>query len=64
MYAKPNGSIKFCHVVWGKDVETKSSNYRELWNLVKTIEGGITIGDLSGSELLIVTYNSAAEGAF
>jgi len=30
MYAKPNGSIKFCHAVWGKDVETKSSNYREL----------------------------------
>jgi hypothetical protein len=47
--------------LWGKDSETKSSNYRELNNLVETVEEEALEGRMSGGELWIFTDNSTAE---
>ena len=47
--------------VWGKDVEDESSNYRELRNLVETVEEEAVEGYLGGGELWIFTDNSTAE---
>jgi hypothetical protein len=45
----------------GKDVEDESSNYRELRNLVETVEEEAVEGYLEGGELWIFTDNSTAE---
>ena len=50
--------------VWGKDAEDASSNYRELRNLVETVEKEATSGALDGNELWIFTDNSTAESCF
>lgn len=50
--------------IWGRDAEDKSSNYRELRNLVEHVESEATKGNLSNTELFIFTDNSTAEGAF
>jgi hypothetical protein len=47
--------------IWGKDAEDESSNYRELRNLVETIEEEAAEGYLEGGELWIFTDNSTAE---
>jgi hypothetical protein len=50
--------------VWGKDVGGRSSNYRELRNLVDSLE---EIGEeqkLRGTEVFFFTDNSTAENAF
>ena len=59
----PNG-LKFRHGLWGSDGNGKSSNYRELCNLVETIEEGLIDGSLVGCELFIFTDNTVAEAAF
>lgn len=48
--------------VWGRDSEDKSSNYRELSNLVNTVEEEAYAGRLSNSELWLFTDNSTAVG--
>ena len=50
--------------MWGKDAEDASSNYRELRNLVETVEKEATSGSLDGNELWIFTDNSTAESCF
>jgi hypothetical protein len=41
-----NGTIQFCHGVWGADPVTTSSNYRELLKLVLALEEGYHSGSL------------------
>jgi hypothetical protein len=50
--------------VWGTDVETESSNYRELANLVEDTEAEARSGALRDTELFLFTDNSTAESAF
>ena len=47
--------------LWGKDSEAESSNYRELNNLVETVEEEAMEGRMEGGELWIFTDNSTAE---
>jgi hypothetical protein len=47
--------------IWGKDAEDGSSNYRELRNLVETVEEEAAEDYLEGGELWIFTDNSTAE---
>ena len=47
--------------LWGKDSECESSNYRELNNLVETVEEEALEGRMEGGELWIFTDNSTAE---
>ena len=49
--------------VWGKDAEDESSNYRELRNVVKTLEDAEVNGDLCGAQVFFCTDNSMAEAA-
>jgi hypothetical protein len=50
--------------VWGKDVSGKSSNYRELRNLVDSLEEMSKEQKLRGTEVYFFTDNSTAENAF
>ena len=50
--------------IWGKDAEDQSSNYRELRNLVKTVEEEALDGYLTGGEFWLFTDNTTAEGCF
>ena len=50
--------------IWGSDNEDKSSNYRELCNLVETIEEEAKEGHLKDGELWIFTDNLTAESCF
>ena len=59
-----NGSIWFRLGVWGCSLEEESSNFRELTNLVESIEERIKEGGLNGSEIFLFTDNSTAEAAF
>lgn len=60
----PNNSIYVRYGMWGIDTDGQSSNYRELRNLVETVEAGITSGDLLNAELFLFTDNTTAEGAY
>jgi len=50
--------------LWGRDDESQSSNYRELRNLVDTVEEEASEGYLGESELWLFTDNSTAEACF
>ena len=50
--------------VWGRDNVDKSSNYRELRNLVETLEEIAQKQGLHGVEIYFFTDNSTAEAAF
>ena len=50
--------------LWGKDAEDQSSNYRELRNLVETVEEEAIARYLTGGELWLFTDNSTAKGCF
>jgi hypothetical protein len=50
--------------IWGKDAEDQSSNYRELRNLVETVEEEALDGYLTGGEFWLFTDNTTAEGCF
>jgi len=63
-FVTPDGGVHFRHGLWGSDAEGQSSNYRELQNLVETIEEGMASGLLAGSEVFIFTDNKMAEGAY
>ena len=59
-----NGSTSYRYGVWGTDMQSQSSNYRELCNLVETLEHFGSTNDLEGIELFIFTDNSVAEAAY
>ncbi len=50
--------------LWGREDEDKSSNYRELRNLVETVEEEAAEGHLTNRELWLFTDNSTAESCF
>ena len=50
--------------VWGRDDESQSSNYRELHNLVSTLERLVKEGNMQDSEIFMFTDNSTAEAAY
>lgn len=58
-FATPVGTM-FCHGVYGKYTSKRSSNYRELANLVSTLEQGTEEGTFKNSEVWIFTNNSTA----
>jgi hypothetical protein len=60
----PGGQVSFRQGVWGRDADKSSSNFRELCNLVDTLEQGCSDGTLLNSEVFIFTDNTTAEGAF
>lgn len=60
----PDGCTFFRHGLWGRDADDVSLNFRELSNLVDTIEEGVGSGELLNAELFIFTDNSTAEGAY
>ena len=60
---RPNG-LHTQYGLWPRDVEDQSSNYRELKNLVDTVEEESKAGYLQGSELWLFTDNSTAESCF
>ncbi len=62
--ALPDGSTRFRHGFWGRDAESRSSNYRELRNLVETVEEFVQSGEHIGTELFLFTDNATAEGAY
>ncbi len=50
--------------IWGSDSKGQSSNFRELRNLVETVEEEAKEGYLKDGELWIFTNNSTAESCF
>jgi hypothetical protein len=62
-FTTPRG-IHYTYGVWGKDQQHASSNYRELNNLVTSIETMTSDGTLAGGEVYIFTDNFTAESAF
>lgn len=56
--------LRICQGVWGRDSNKDSSNYKELTNLVETIESEADRGTLSGAELFLFTDNSVAESCY
>jgi hypothetical protein len=63
-FALPNGALLFRHGVWGRDTDDLSSNFRELCNLVESVEEAVLLGELDGCELFIFTDNTTAEGGY
>lgn len=60
-----DGSIFFRSGMWSWTIkEEMSSNYRELRNLVKSVEEAARQGLLTGYQLLLFTDNTTAEAAF
>jgi hypothetical protein len=62
-FTTPSGTYH-SYGIWGKDHEGNSSNYRELNNLVTTIEALLADGTLVGAETFVFTDNFTAESAF
>ena len=54
----------FVYGQWCSEVVEKSSNFRELTNLVKTIKKRVKEGKLGNCELFVFTDNTTAEAAF
>lgn len=57
-------TILYTHGIWGEDVGQRSSNYRELVNLVNVMERGVADGSLLDTETWIFTDNSTSESVF
>ena len=55
---------KYRHGEWSVWVQEKSSNYRELRNLVELVEEAVRDGSLDNTELFLFTDNTTAEYAF
>jgi hypothetical protein len=64
LFELPNGTMFFHHGLWGRDADSASSNFRELCNLVDSIEDGVHRGELDNAELFIFTDNTTAEGCY
>lgn len=63
-FALPDGSLLFHHGLWGRDTDDLSSNFRELCNLVESVEEAVLLGELTGHELFIFTDNTTMEGGY
>ena len=61
---KVNGGIRFRVGLWTVEKEEESSNYKELKNLVDTVEGEATGGRLRDCKFFLFTDNSTAESCF
>ena len=59
-----NGELYYRLGTWGSDMSDKSSNLRELKNLVETLEVMAKLGHLSGFEIFICTDNAVSEAAY
>ena len=53
--------LNYRYGIWGMDVDDSTSNYRELKNLVKSLERSGHAGELDGKEVFLFTDNSTAE---
>ena len=62
--SQASGKIWYRLGVWGTDESEESSNYRELANLVQSLEMYNSAPGLSGTELFLFTDNATAEAAF
>jgi hypothetical protein len=62
-FTTSNGT-HYTYGVWGRDQDDVSPNYRELNNLVTSIETLISDGTLVGAEVYVFTDNFTAEAAF
>ena len=58
------GSISYRYGIWDSDQSSHSSNFRELCNLVDTLEHMASSNELFGVEMFVFTDNSVAEAAF
>jgi hypothetical protein len=56
--------IYYPHGHWCNEVSEASSNYRDLLNLVKSLEAQVADGCLKGAEVFLFTDNSTAEAVF
>jgi len=56
--------LEYSHGVWNPEGESASSNYRELENLVNTLEKGVEVGSLLDSKIWIFTDNITSEAVF
>ena len=56
--------IWYRHGIWGPETAGNSSNFRELCNLVDSLEKLAELGDLGGTEVFLFTDNTVAESAF
>jgi hypothetical protein len=59
-----SGGLWFRLGIWGTDESNESSNYRELANLVQTLQEYHVSQSLKGTELFLFTDNVTAEAAF
>ena len=57
-------SLTYTHGIWAGDSEGSSSNYRELSNLIDTLERGVQTGQLHHTEVWLITDNSMSEEIF
>ena len=56
--------LSYRYGVWGDDMQGSSSNFRELTNLVESLEVMHMDGSLNGTEIFFFTDNATAERAF
>jgi hypothetical protein len=54
-------AISYTHGIWDAEGRARSSNYRELSNIVTTLEEGLASGQLRQSEVWLFTDNSVSE---
>jgi hypothetical protein len=59
-----DGKVSYRHGQWSNDLSQKSSNHRELANLIFAIENAHEKGFLCKAELFMFTNNFTAESAF
>ena len=53
--------VNYRYGIWGIDLEDSTSNYRELRNLVESLERSGSVGELNDKEVFLFTDNSTAE---
>jgi hypothetical protein len=63
-WIKPDERIHFRYGHWCHEVSEASSNYRELLNLVESLEAQVEDGRIRGAEVFLFTDNSTAEAVF
>jgi hypothetical protein len=63
-FALPTGDTRYRYGVWGRDADNTSSNYRELRNMVESLEEAYRDAYLHNCEVFLFTDNSTAEGAY
>jgi hypothetical protein len=62
--AKGDGGVRYRIGLWTAEEEEESSNYKELKNLVDTVEEEASAGRLKNCEFFLFTDNSTAESCF